>query len=56
MQRRQIRQGGKRGQVGHVNGCGHLSGLFYAGFQMPLAGMEIRGSVPYHFGGLIIPV
>jgi hypothetical protein len=28
----------------------------YATFQMPLAGMEIRGSVPHHIGGLIIPV
>jgi len=27
-----------------------------AAFQMPLAGMEIRGSVPHHSGGLIIPV
>lgn len=43
-------------RIGDVNGCGHLSGLFYAAFQMPLAGMEIRGSVPYHFGGLIFPV
>lgn len=24
----------------------------YAAFQMPLAGMEIRGSVPHHIGGL----
>jgi len=29
---------------------------FDAAFQMPLAGMEIRGSVPHHIGGLIIPV
>lgn len=28
----------------------------YAAFQTPLAGMEIRGSVPHHSGGLIIPV
>jgi hypothetical protein len=27
-----------------------------AAFLMPLAGMEIRGSVPHHSGGLIIPV
>ena len=27
-----------------------------AAFQMPLAGMEIRGSVPNQTSGLIIPV
>jgi len=27
-----------------------------AAFQMPLAGMEIRGSVPNQIGGLIIPL